>query len=86
MSICIIEREANSIREAIYYLGEVQEDAFQTELRIDSIEQRIESLYSLYADSQYDMRVGDCLRVFDTLGNLTSFLEVIRKGLSNEQD
>lgn len=86
MSIYIIEREANSIREAIYYLGELSEDSFQIELRIDSIAQRIESLYSLYADSQYDMRVDDCLKAFDMLGNLTSFLNVIRKGLSNEQN
>lgn len=86
MSICIIEREANSIREAIYYLGEVQEDSFQTVLRIDSIEQRIQHLYDLYTDSQHSMRVGDCLKAFDTLGGLTSFLNVIKKGLACEQN
>lgn len=84
MSICIIEREANSIREAIYYLGELSEDSLQTILRIDSIEKRIELLNELYAESQYDMSVADCLKSFDMLGNLTSFLNVIRKGLSNE--
>ena len=85
MSICIIEREANSIREAIYYLSELSEDSFQTELRIDSIEQRIQRLYDLYTDAQHSMSVGGCLKAFDTLGGLTDFLNVIKKGLYSEQ-